>query len=97
MDKKFTDLLSETLLEEGSFGTLYFTPKSGKLSAGGTKELRKWLEDDEQNSYMTVEDCDLVDQIVAISPYGSGAGSSKFIKAFGDHFGLKLVKAVRVI
>lgn len=93
----FKKLLGESLLEEGSFGTLYFTPKSGKLSAGGAKSLRNWLEDDEQNSYMTVEDCDIVDQIVAVSPFGSGSGASKFIKAFGDAFGLKLVKAIRVL
>lgn len=93
----FKKLLDESLLEEGSFGTLYFTPKSGKLSAGGAKSLRDWLTDDERNSYMTVESANIVGDILAIEPYGSGGGASKFIKAIGDEFGLKLVKSTHVL
>lgn len=97
MKNNFKRLLGEALIEEGSFGTLYFTPKSGKLSAGGAKSLRDWLTDEDMNSYMTVESADIIGDILAVEPYGSGGGASKFIKAIGDAFGLKLVKSTRVL
>ena len=97
MDSNFKKLLDEALIEEGSFGNLHFVAKSGKLSAGGAKSLRDWLTDEDANSYMTVESAEIAGDLLIITPYGSGGGASKFVKAISAAFSLKLIKSVHVL
>jgi len=97
LEGSWSDQPTKLLKEAAGYGTIYFEAKNGKLSAGGAKALRTWLEDEDKNFYLTIESADIAGPVLAIKPYGSGGQLSKFIKAMDTEFSLKLIKVVSVI